>query len=199
MGKQAKLKHPLIAYLPSSTVDNEYMTPAEQRKEYERLRRVARKNLKEIGESEYADTDAYEWAKTRFKPLSKISTDAEFRALLSELARWSQGNRSTLEGLRESDEKRLAALRKRDTLILRDKRELELFGEYMDSIRAANLDTIYGSDIAITYYIYKQDRYETDTATARGFAQYATRRRAERAKDPTTVKKPKNIRRTRGE
>ena len=77
-------KFPISAYFPQAL--QEGYTEKELRKEYSRLRDVAQKSLKRMGQSEFRVTQTYLRNKDLYKPLKEIKSKTELVDLLSSVA-----------------------------------------------------------------------------------------------------------------
>lgn len=72
----------------------------ELRKEYSRLRSIARKRLEVFSKSEFRDSAVYQYNKGRYVPLSKVQSSSELRLLLTDVTRFILAESGTVSGQR---------------------------------------------------------------------------------------------------
>lgn len=72
----------------------------ELRREYSRLRAIARKRLDVFSKSEFRDSAAYQYNKGRYVPLSKVQSSSELRLLLTDVSRFILAEAGTVSGQR---------------------------------------------------------------------------------------------------
>lgn len=97
--KPVTLSFPVFTYNPQGL---QSYTERDLRREYSRLRSIARKRLERIGESEFQKSDIYKYNKARFKTLAEIKNPTELRHLLVDVSRFLLSERASVTGLRES-------------------------------------------------------------------------------------------------
>lgn len=76
-------------------------TDSELRKEYSRLRSIARKRLERMGKSEFADTKTYLKNRNRFKQVKDIKNKTELSKMLADVYDFVSSKRSRITGLKE--------------------------------------------------------------------------------------------------
>ena len=97
--KPVNLSFPVFTYNPQGLQSR---SEKELRREYSRLRSIARKRLERMGASEFASSDIYRYNKARFKQLADVRSMTELRHLLVDVSRFLLSDRSTITGLKES-------------------------------------------------------------------------------------------------
>ena len=105
----------------------------EARAEYSRLRKIAEKRLKRIGESEYKTGDVYRKYKDAFQPLPKNASAERVRKMLSEVARFTERKQASISGFRESQKKQIETLQERGYDWI-NKDNISTFNDYMARI-----------------------------------------------------------------
>lgn len=108
---------------------------AELRKEYSRLRSIARKRLERLATSEYNETAAYRLNRFKFKVLAEIKNENELINRLSAVADFLNARGSTVSGQRAMEEERLKKLHKHGYTFV-NKSNLRAFGEFMQFLKA---------------------------------------------------------------
>lgn len=94
-----KFTFPVSAYFPQALQDN--YSEAELRKEYSRLRDVAQKSLKRLGQSEFAGGETYRANVNKYKKLADIHSKSELAYLLTDISKFLMAKGSSISGLRE--------------------------------------------------------------------------------------------------
>lgn len=97
--KSVELSFPVFAYNPQGL---QSYSERDLRREYSRLRDIARKRLKRMSESEFSDSDIYDYNKDRFKMLREIKSQLQLRHLLVDITKFLLAERSTVTGMKES-------------------------------------------------------------------------------------------------
>lgn len=108
-GKQSKasLRWERDAYAPSALQSRDY---AELRKEYTRLRNIAQKRIKRLGETEWRTSDVYRQNVGKYPVLKEIGNKAELIDRLNALSRFISAERGSVTGLERERRKSVAAL-----------------------------------------------------------------------------------------
>ena len=96
--KPVKLSFPVFEYNPKGLKSK---PEKELRKEYSRLRSIARKRIERMAETEFARTETFKYNVNRFKQLSGISSNVELRHLLVDLTRFLLAEGGSVTGQRE--------------------------------------------------------------------------------------------------
>lgn len=118
-----------------SPQQNAKIGEAAMRKEYSRLRSIARKRLERLSQSEFTDTAAYQLNKNHYPQLKNIRNTGELADRLSDLQRFLAAEGSTITGQRRIQQKRVEALQRHGFDFV-NKNNLRLFGEFMEMLRA---------------------------------------------------------------
>lgn len=107
----------------------------ELRKEYSRLRSIARKRLERLETSEYNESAAYRLNRYKFKPLAEIKNENELRNRLSAVADFLKSKRSTVTGQRAIDKQIVKKLHEHGYKFV-NKSNLKEFGQFMEFLKA---------------------------------------------------------------
>lgn len=106
MARYIKFTFPISAYQPQAL--QEVYSEKELRREYSRLRSVARKRLERFAGSEFEDSNAYRYNKGKYVPLSQVSNNGELVHLLSDVARFLTAEAGSVSGQRAIRDKAIA-------------------------------------------------------------------------------------------
>lgn len=118
----------------------------EMRKEYARLREVARKRLSRMEDTPAERSQAYRMNRFRYeKPQSQIASVGELGRRLSDLARFINAKSSTVTGQREIRMKSIKTLHEHGYGFVNEKNIYE-FAEFMEWFRATEYAQIISSD-----------------------------------------------------
>ena len=123
----------------------------ELRKEYSRLRSIARKRLERLEKSEFATTSIVDINKGKFRPLSAIRTEGQLRYLLSDLARFIVSPQSTIRGQRARVKQTVRTLQERGYTFVTPG-NFHKFTQFMDEMRRQKLDRLYDSERVIELF-----------------------------------------------
>ena len=119
--------------------------PAEVRKEYSRLRKIANKRLAALGRSEFRGTRAYQNWKNRFVSLEQLETDANVRHRLVELHTFLESATGSVRKQQALRKQSLETLHEHGYTFVNKKNWLQ-FGEFMEEARERLLNSYYDSD-----------------------------------------------------
>lgn len=97
--KYVKFSFPISAYQPDALQQG--YSEKELRKEYTRLRDIAQKRIKRMGESEFRESQTYKYNVNRFSKLADIGSKSELTHLLGDLARFLTASRGSIAGMKE--------------------------------------------------------------------------------------------------
>lgn len=106
MSRHTKFTFPISAYQPQAL--QEGYSEKELRREYSRLRSVARKRLERFEGSEFEDSNVYRYNKGKYVPLSQVSNKGELVHLLSDVARFLTAEAGSVTGQRAIRDKAIA-------------------------------------------------------------------------------------------
>ena len=119
----------------------------EMRKEYARLREVARKRLARMEDTPAERSQAYRMNRFRFeKPQSQIESIGELGRRLYDLSRFINAKSSTVTGQRELRAKSLKTLHEHGYTFVNE-RNIYDFGEFMEWWRSSEYGKLYNSDM----------------------------------------------------
>lgn len=156
--------------------ENEYTPVAltgkdvkELRAEYTRLRGVANKRLLKLADSEWSDNELYDEFAVGFKAASKLTTDRELRAALSDVARFITSPRSTITGNEQIARKYINTMNERgyDFVTRENYRDVV---EFFEEWRQGKLDVIYDSEaVAEVYELAKEKKVKSSEDVKKNF------------------------------
>lgn len=106
MSRYTKFTFPISAYQPQAL--QEGYSEKELRREYSRLRSVARKRLERFQGSEFENSNVYLYNKGKYVPLSLVSNKGELVHLLSDVARFLTAEAGSVSGQRAIRDKAIA-------------------------------------------------------------------------------------------
>lgn len=137
--------------LRSGTTIRDYMPTTskfslkEARAEYSRLRKIAEKRLKRLGQSEFKTGEVYRKYKDAFQPLPKNASAERVRKMLSEVARFTERKQASISGLRESQKRQIETLQDRGYGWI-NKDNISTFNDYMARIMKFTAAKAYDSE-----------------------------------------------------
>ena len=132
-------------------VDDSFMTWGQKRAELRRLQHIANERLQKFTGTEWVQSDVYKSNKGQYdKNVRKMSRE-EVDMKLNQVYRFLKSKRSTVRGNQIARAKTIRSLQQAGFTGI-NKRNLKAFGEFMDKIRAANLDAIYTSDEVVDMF-----------------------------------------------
>lgn len=146
--KKAALKYDRNLYTPQGARE---LSDKELRKEYSRLRSIARKRLERFEGTEWTTSQIYRYNKEGFKPLKEITSDRELRHLFSDVARFVTAERGSVSGLERERRKAVKTLQERGYTFV-TKKNFRKFGEFMEYVRTANLGRMLDSKRVADFY-----------------------------------------------
>ena len=128
------------------------LTVQEMRERYNYFRGVAMKRLKRLGESEFADSQAYLKNINQFKPLSRIETQAELEKRLYTVQKFLRSKGSTISGQKEIRKKAVEAAQEKGLDFINESNIAD-FGKYMDYLRAKYKGAQFDSERAVSLFV----------------------------------------------
>lgn len=132
-------------------VDDSFMTWGQKRSELRRLQHIANDRLQKFSGTEWEQSDVYKSNKGQYdKNVRKMSRE-EVDVKLNQVYRFLKSKRSTVRGNQIARAKTIRSLHQAGFTGI-NKRNLKAFGEFMDKIRAANIDSIYTSDEVVDMF-----------------------------------------------
>lgn len=132
-------------------VDDSFMTWGQKRSELRRLQHIANERLQKFTGTEWEQSDVYKSNKGQYDKNVKKMSRAEVDMKLNQVYRFLKSKRSTVRGNQIARAKTIRSLQQAGFTGI-NKRNLKAFGEFMDKIRAANLDAIYTSDEVVDMF-----------------------------------------------
>ena len=123
----------------------------EIRAEYTRLRDIAQKRLKRMGETKFRETNTYKFNVKHYPKLKDIKTVNELAGRLADLARFITDPYGTLAKQKEIMKKSLTTLHENDYTFVTEENYIE-FGKFMEYYRDTHYDEIYDSGDAADAY-----------------------------------------------
>ena len=127
------------------------LTVQEMREQYNYLRGVAMKRLKRLGESEFADSQAYLKNIKQFKPISRIETQSELEQRLYSVQKFLRSKGSTISGQKAIRKKAVEAAQEKGLDFINESNIAE-FGQYMDYLRAKYKGAQFDSERALRLF-----------------------------------------------
>lgn len=106
----------------------------EIRQEYTRLRDIAQKRLRRLGESEFSSAASYQWNRDRFKPLREVQSPAELAHLLIDVTKFLQARSSSVQGMKNIQSETVNTLQAKGYDCI-NKTNIRQFGEFMEWYR----------------------------------------------------------------
>ena len=132
-------------------VDDSFMTWGQKRSELRRLQHIANDRLQKFSGTEWEQSDVYKSNKGQYDKNVKKMSREEVDMKLNQVYRFLKSKRSTVRGNQIARAKTIRSLQQAGFTGI-NKRNLKAFGEFMDKIRAANLDAIYTSDEVVDMF-----------------------------------------------
>jgi hypothetical protein len=123
----------------------------ELRKEYSRLRSIARKRLERFEGTEWTDTQVYKQNVGVYKPLKEMQSNREMRYLFSQLARFITADTSSVRGLEKQRETAVKTLNDRGYTFV-NKGNFRKFADFMEYTRVMKLNRLYDSKRIAEFY-----------------------------------------------
>lgn len=154
MARKASLRYDFNWYIPSNLkarLEGSKDLSREVRKEYSKLRDIARKRLQRLEAAGYTETEAYRRNVNHYPKLKDIKTKSELAQRLSDLSRFIASSQSTVSGIKEREQKVLERLHENQYNFVNEF-NLKDFGEFMEAYRDQMLDMEYDSGDAAEVY-----------------------------------------------
>lgn len=129
----------------------ENRTEAEMRKEYSRLRSIARKRLERIKGTEFERTQSYKYAKNQFIPLSEIPNARVLAYKLKDVADFVESPKTTLSGMKKIRSLSIKRLKEHGIDFITNENYVD-FGNFMEFAKAKMVGQMFDSDRAVAIY-----------------------------------------------
>lgn len=162
---KAKLLYREEVYTPEGA---KTLSDKQLRKEYSRLRSIARKRLERFEGTEWTDTQVYKLNVGQYKPLKEIKNDRELRHLLSDVASFVTAETGSVSGLEKQREKGVQTLNERGYDFV-TKENYRKFADFMEYARVANLNKLYDSKRVAQFYDAAEKRKISGAKLQRAF------------------------------
>lgn len=142
----AKLKYDAEMYTPGRVQE---WSDSELRKEYTRLRDIAQKRIKRMSQEAVGKTsDLYNEFKHGFPKIRDIIMKEDLGKALADVARFVQGETSTVGGAKISFQRKLKKLGLKEE----DVKNIYDLDEWMEIVRLKYTRDMFDSDLAVQYY-----------------------------------------------
>ena len=156
----------------------------ELRKEYSRLRSIARKRLERFEGTEWTDTQVYKLNVGVYKPLKEITSNRELRHLFSDVARFVMAETSSVSGLERQRREAVQTLNDRGyDFVTKD--NYRQFADFMEYARVSNLNRMYDSKRIADFYEAAEKRNMSNEELRKAFRSWT--------KNQKKLKKIQNI------
>jgi hypothetical protein len=132
------------------------------RKEYSRLRSIARKRLQRFEGTEWEDSQIFQQNEHKFKPLKEISNERELRHLFSDVARFVTTETASVSGLEKQRRLALESLNEHGYDFV-DHNNFKKFVNFMEFARAANINRMYDSDRLADFFQENERKFRSNT------------------------------------
>jgi hypothetical protein len=146
--EKASLKYEREIYTPEGA---KTLTDKELRKEYSRLRSIARKRLERFEGTEWTDTQVFQLNAGMYKPIKDIKSDRELRHLFSQVARFVDAETGSVSGLEKQRKTAVKTLNDRGYDFI-NKNNYREFAEFMEYARISNLNRMFDSKRLAEFY-----------------------------------------------
>lgn len=154
----ATLTYDKMMYSPYA-LNNTGWTERELRKEYSRLRSIARKRLERFKGTEWEQSQSYQNNAVKYKALADIRSTAELKKLLTDVAYFVDASTGSVSGLKQQRYRAIATFNERGYDFV-NKANFKDFLSYLEDMRSTKLASIYDSDQLSEVY---------EVARAKGF------------------------------
>lgn len=156
----AGLKYNAEWYLPNNTLSR--TIPDKQiRAEYTRLRDIAQKRIKRLGESEWRSSETYQRYKGGFPKLSEIPNRTNLSYELARLSRFVSAKTTTVSGLKHQRTEQLKSLKKHGYDFV-NKENIDKFGQFMEDFRNKELGRRKEGSPIVVELFYQTERLGLD-------------------------------------
>jgi Tfp pilus assembly protein PilO len=155
------------------------LTDKQLRKEYSRLRSVARKRLERFQGTEWTDAQVYKMNAGQYKSLKNIKSDRELRHLLSSVARFVTSDTGSVSGLEKQRTRAVKTLNERGYEFV-NKQNFRKFAEFMEYTRVAKLNRIYDSKRIAEFYAATEKKNLSNEQLFKAFRGWARKQKKQR-------------------
>lgn len=177
---KAKLKFEKELYTPygaKRAIEEGELTYKEIKKEYSRLRSIARKRLERLADSEWTHTEMYQQFKEGFPTLKEIGDDTrELRHELSNVQRFITSKRASVSDLVRGRKEAIETFHEHGYDFV-NKQNFREFTEFMEYARKHNLNRIYDSKRIADFYESIEDNNYSQRELHRAFNEWRDNQR----------------------
>lgn len=173
---KAKLAYDEELYTPEGAKS---LTDKQIKKEYTRLRSIARKRLERFEGTEWTDTQIYKLNVGKYKPLSQIESNRDLRYLFSDLANFIKAKVNSVSALEEQRREGVKTLNERGYEFV-NKQNYRSFGDFMEYARIANMNRMYDSKRVADFYEAAEKRKISGEKLQRAFRLWTTLQKNEK-------------------
>jgi hypothetical protein len=163
--EKATLKYEKEVYTPEGA---KTLSDHDLRKEYSRLRSIARKRLERFEGTEWTDTQVYQLNHGVYKPLSEIKSNTELRHLFSDVSRYVTASTSSVSGLEKQRRQGVKTLNERGYDFV-TKENYRRFADFMEYARVANMNRMYDSKRVADYYAASEKKQLSNDEMRKAF------------------------------
>lgn len=180
--EKASLKFEKDVYTPEGVGS---ISDRELRKEYSRLRSIARKRLERMQGTDFEDTQIYKLNVGKYKPIKQLEP-RELRRLFVDVAKFVMSDRGSLKGLEQERAKIIATMHERGYAWVNEK-NYRKFADFLEFSRIANLSRIIDSERLAQFYEWAEKKKlsgEKFYTAFQSFVKRETSQRQRRNKEP---------------
>ena len=156
----ASLKYNTEWYLPNNTLSRTILDK-QIRAEYTRLRDIAQKRIKRLGESEWRSSETYQRYKGGFPKLSQIPNRTNLSYELIKLSLFVSAKTTTVSGLKHQRTEQLKSLKKHGYDFV-NKENIDKFGQFMEDFRNKELGRRKEGSPIVVELFYQTERLGLD-------------------------------------
>ena len=117
----------------SVSQSKKYFTIAEARAEYSRLRKIAEKRLRRMGQSRFEYTDIYQRYRDSFAPLPRGASEERVRKKLSDVAHFVELQTASISGMKSSQAKQVETMQEQGFTFINEG-NVNDFNRYMQRV-----------------------------------------------------------------
>lgn len=166
--EKAVLKYDRFFYTP---IGSKNATEKELRREYSRLRSIARKRLERIKGTEFEESEVFRWNYGKYKPLKEIKTRGELNYLLYEVSRFVTAETGSLSGLKRQRDEMIKTFHEHGYTFV-NRQNFKRFTDFMESMRIKNLNRIYDSKRLAEFYETAERKKLSEEEMQRAFRKW---------------------------
>jgi hypothetical protein len=170
---KAKLRYEDEVYTPEGA---KTLSEKDLKKEYTRLRSIARKRIERFEGTEWTDTQVYKLNVGQYKPLKEIKSDRELRHLFTDVAKFVTADTGSVSGLEKQRQKGIKTMHERgyDFITKENYRE---FANFMEYARVANLNRMLDSKRIADFYAATEKKNMSREELRKSFRAWSKKQR----------------------